>query len=129
MAMAAFATYIGRPIEMNGLIFTQWYLNQGMPDVGYHKILSIMPGFGQLEQGAKVSGKQFSLNYNTDFRSIIGSFMTFHGSLTVVTFATDGDDFINPLAKSIKNSRVLERAGSQLTMPGLPNLEFLSQYR
>lgn len=125
MAMASFSTYIGRPIEMDGLIYTQWFLNQGVPQNVYHATLSIMPEFGQLEQGRKVSGKQFSLNYNTDLKSIIAALVSFHECLTMIIIATDGEALIGPLSKSLVKIVGLDRPGSQMTLPGLPDLESL----
>jgi len=125
MAMATFANYIGRPIGMSGMIYTQWYLNVGMPLEAYHSTLAIMPKFGQLEQGKNVSGKQFNLNYNTDKKSIVAGCISFHGNLSIVTIATDGDDFVSPLTDMLTPLTGEHRPGSQLTRPGLEGIENL----
>lgn len=127
MAMASFATYVGRPLGMEGTIYTQWFLNQGISQEGYHATLSIMPLFGQLEQGRKVSGEQFSLNYNTDQKSIVAAYISFHHCFTIVIFATDGEPFVETLRESLVKLTGPDRPGSQMTKPGLLSLEGLSQ--
>ncbi|WP_147407593.1 hypothetical protein [Pseudooceanicola algae] len=125
MAMATFATYIGRPMNMDGIIYTQWFLNRGMGQDAYHASLSIMPSFDELRQGRKTSGKQFHLHYNTDLSSLIVGLISFHGCLTVMLVASDGDEFRPTLDNMLQRMIGPHRPGSQLTEPGLPNLEFL----
>jgi hypothetical protein len=48
VALAVFAELIGRPIELDGTLFTQWYLNAGLGQSAYHAHLSIMPRFSEL---------------------------------------------------------------------------------
>lgn len=121
-AMAAFMELCGRPIEMSGIIFTEWHLNRGMPLDMYQRYLSIMPSFGQLKQGRKVSRGQFSVNYNTDELGIIAAVSMFQSSLTVVAFATDDPKYIEPLKEIFSSSVGRHRPTSQLTPPGLTKL-------
>lgn len=125
VAMATFAKLCGRPIGMDGLLFTEWYLNQGMPLEAYHACLSIMPSFSQLKQGSKVSHGQFSLNFNTDGKGLIAAVVMFQSSLSMILFATDDREYIEPLKDTLSDLVGPHRPSAQLTAPGLVKLEQL----
>ncbi|MCZ4270996.1 hypothetical protein [Maritalea porphyrae] len=122
MAMAAFSELCDRPINMNGILFTEWYLNVGMPTDIYHSSLAIMPCFGQLQQGTKVSLGQFSLHYNTDKQGLVGAIIKFQSSLSMLIFATDDEKYVGPLTKILSELASPSRPTSQLTRPGLTKL-------
>jgi hypothetical protein len=122
MAMAAFREICGRPIEMNGIIFTEWYLNSGIPIEAYHACLNIMPMFGQLEQGKKNSSGQFSLIYNTNERSLIGGVSFLQNGLSILFFATDGEEYIKPLGQILSDFAQSNRPTSQVVKPGLEKI-------
>ncbi len=124
VAMAAFSKLCGRPIEMSGVLFTEWYLNKGMPMEMYHACLSMMPLFGQLEQGRKVSHGQFSLNYNTDGKGLLASVVMFQSSLSMLLFATDDEKHVKPLIDALGDLVGPHRPTAQLTSPGLEKLVF-----
>lgn len=126
VAMAAFAALCGRPIGMNGSLFTEWYLNKGMPLEMYHACLSIMPLSGQLKQGRKVSHGQFSLNYNTDKDGLLAGVVMFQSSLSMLFFATDDEKYIEPLKSTLGDLVVSARPTAQLTAPGLGKLAALA---
>lgn len=127
VAMAAFATFCRRPIRMKGMIFTEWYLNSGMPLEMYHASLGIMPLFGQLRQGTKTSMGQFSINYNTDEKGLIAGVAMFQSSLSMIFFATDDDEYISPLTALLSDLVGPHRPTAQLTTPGLSKLDQLNQ--
>lgn len=129
LAMASFANFVGRPLEMDGLIYSQWYLNLGVPLDVYHAHLSIMPGFAQLMQGKKVSGEQFRLHYNSDNKSIIAAMINFHNSLTVVTTAVDGPVLTDPIKQIVSKIVGRDYPGSQLTSPREADFGGLLKFR
>lgn len=116
MAMASFATFTGRPLEMEGIIWTMWFLNGGMPTDTYRAVVSMMARFGQLEQGAKVSGEQFAYIYNTDEKSVVAACIALHGSLTMLCMATDQEPFVSAMCKAVAPHT--GRIGTQMTQPG-----------
>lgn len=124
-AMATFAQLLGRPIEMHGIIFSMWYLNQGMPLQIYHAYLSIMPSFDQLMQGKKVSYGQFSLNFNTESKGLIGAIVMLQNSLSIILFATDDKQYIEPLKSVLSTLVGPNRPTAQLTSPGLDKIKLL----
>jgi hypothetical protein len=123
VAMATFAELCGRPIGLNGILFTQWHLNKGMPLEAYHACLGIMPSFGQLEQGRKVSYGQFSLNFNTDKKGLIAAVVLFQSSLSMILFASDDNQYIEPLREDLSVLIGAHRPNTQLTTPGLEKLD------
>jgi hypothetical protein len=122
IAMAAFCNFVQRPIEPNGVIFTEWYLNGGLSQNAYEEITKILPMFAQLEQGKKISGDQFYARYNTDSRRIVAALISFHSSLHINIVATDGEEFVGPLAERLDQAHE-QRPTANLTTPGLPELE------
>lgn len=88
LGMALFREHVGRPLDENGSVFTQFYFNAGLQRSVAEATLNIMPIPGQLLQGAKSSGRQFNYRYNCDDRSIIFLFAAFHDNLFVRACAT-----------------------------------------
>jgi hypothetical protein len=123
LAMATFHSFTGRPLELDGLIVTEWYLNGGMTSELFQAIVSIMPSFGQLSQGKKVSGEQFWLRYNTDNKGIVAAFLTFHGSLHVSVIATDNHELRAPIEELFRDSTYASRPTVNITRPGLKELD------
>lgn len=97
IAMAAFFNFTKRPLNMDSIIYTQWYLNGGLRQSDYDNIVSIMPLHAQLEQGIKKSGSQFSLRYNTNNKDIVAAMFSLHESLHITVIATDSDELRDPL--------------------------------
>lgn len=126
LAMATFAELIGRPVDMDGILFTQWVLNVGMPEGAFETTLRIFPAFGQLQQGRKTSGTQFQLRYNSDGRSLVGGLVSLHGNLTIMFFATDGPDYVAWFGEHFRELADPNHPGAQLVRPGLPSLEALA---
>jgi len=99
--MASFRHFTGRELGMNGLIFTQWYLNAGLSQETFTAHLSILPGHHELTQGTKTSGEQFSVWFNTDKKNITAVLGTFHSNLFIQCICTDGEEFIGPLRETL----------------------------
>ena len=125
-AMAAFMHFTKRPMELDGIIYTEWFLNGGMSEDTYKHIISIMPNHTQLSQGQKKSGKQFHVRYNTNNKNIVAAIMSFHNSLFVTIIATDGSEFIEPLGEVFKKIPRDSRPTINLTRPGLSELDRLA---
>jgi hypothetical protein len=117
MALAAFAELTGRPIELDGTLFTQWYLNAGLSQEAYHAHLRILPNFSKLQQGKKTSDGQFWLHYNTDMKSIIAALIVFHGNLSVMTIASDCEPYKQALVDVLGDISGPNRPGSRLMHP------------
>lgn len=117
IALAVFAELIGRPIELDGTLFTQWYLNAGLSQEAYHTHLSILPSFSKLQQGNKTSEGQFWLHYNTDMTSIIAALIVFHGNLSVMAIASDGEPYKQALVDALGDISGPNRPGSRLMHP------------
>jgi hypothetical protein len=117
MALAVFAELTGRPIELDGTLFTQWYLNVGLSQEAYHAHLSILPNFAKLQQGKKTSDGQFWLHYNTDMKSIMAALIVFHGNLSVMTIASDGEPYKQALVDALGDISGPNRPGSRLMHP------------
>lgn len=126
MAMATFATYTGQPLNVDGFIYTQWFLNSGMSKEAFEAIVGIMPSYGQLQQGQKVSGRQFELRYNSDMKSIIAALVSLHGCLSILIVATDNEELKGPLAELLAKHVGIGRPGSQITRPGLREIDLLA---
>lgn len=117
MALAAFAELTGRPIELDGTLFTQWYLNVGLSQEAYHSHLRILPNFSKLQQGKMTSDGQFWLHYNTDMKSIIAALIVFHGNLSVMVIASDGEPYKHALIDVLDDISGPNRPGSRLMHP------------
>lgn len=117
IALAVFAELMGRPIELDGTLFTQWYLNAGLSEEAYHGHLSILPSFSELRQGKKTSAGQFWLHYNTDLKSIVAALIVFHGNLSVMAIASDGEQYKNALVEVLSDISGPNRPGSNLLHP------------
>lgn len=89
LAMALYREHVGKPISEHGIVFAQHYLNAGLTRQEVQATLSILPGFGQLRQGSKKSGKYFNYRFNTDDRSIVAAFVAFNDNFFVRLFATE----------------------------------------
>jgi len=118
VAMASFSNFVARPLNMNGLIYTEWFANAGLNDEEYNRMVSIMPNFTQLTQGKKVSGKKFSVRSNTDAKSIVVGLASFHNSLSVLFVATDNSQFISALKEIYKTIPLIQRPTVNLRYPG-----------
>ncbi len=123
IAMATFRTFTGRPLDMCGVIYTQWFLNAGMSPEIYQNVVSIMPGYEQLKQGKKISGKQFSLRYNTNEKNIVAALLSFHNSMHITVIATDSIEFTGHIFDACSRIHREPRPGFNLTRPGLPQLD------
>jgi hypothetical protein len=88
LGMALFREHVGRPLDEQGSVFTQFYFNAGLQRSVAEATLSIMPLPGELIQGVKSSGRQFNYRYNCDDCSIIFLFAAFHDNLFVRACAT-----------------------------------------
>lgn len=117
IALAVFAELMGRPIELDGTLYTQWYLNGGLNEETYHAHLSILPKFSQLQQGKKTSADQFWLHYNSDMKSIVAALIVFHGNLSVMAIASDGEPYKQALVDVLRKVSGPSRAGSRLMHP------------
>ncbi|WP_321337383.1 hypothetical protein [Breoghania sp.] len=117
MALAVFAELMGRPIELDGTLYTQWYLNAGLNQETYHAHLRMLPNFSELRQGRKTSAGQFWLHYNSDMKSIVAAFIVFHGNLSVMAIASDGEHFKQPLVDILGSISGRNRPGSRLVNP------------
>ena len=117
MALAAFAELIGRPMELDGTLFTQWYLNAGLSQTAYHAHLSILPNFSALQQGKMTSAGQFWLRYNSDMKSIVAALVFFHGNLSVMAIASDGEPYKQALVDVLSAVSGPNRPGSCLMHP------------
>lgn len=91
IGMALFKEHIGHPLPEGGVVFTQHYLNQGLMRREAEALVSILPTYGELQQGRQFSGRQFNYRYNTDSRSIVGAFAAFNNNFFVRVFATNND--------------------------------------
>lgn len=117
MALAVFAEIMGRPIELDGTLFTQWYLNGGLSQEAYHAHLTILPRFSKLQQGKMTSDGQFWLHYNTDMKSIIAALIVFHGNLSIKAIASDGEPYKQALVDILCDISGPNRPGSRLMHP------------
>jgi len=88
LGMALFRELIGVPLPADGEVFTQHYFNQGLRRREAELMTSILPAFGELKQGKKISGKLFNYRYNTDFSSIVAALVAFNDNFFVRVFAT-----------------------------------------
>lgn len=122
-AMAAFHEFTGRPIRMDGLIYTEWFLNAGMSQETHDVMISVMPGCAQLKQGKKTSGKQFNVKYNTNGTDIVAALLSFHESFHITIIATDNPELSQPLSETFADMPRDARPTIQLTRPGLPELD------
>lgn len=98
-AMALFYEHMGRPLPLDGLVFTTWFLNGGMTQPVADAMLSIMPIHGELRQGRKTVTDQFAYRYNTDDQEIIAALAGFHGNLHILAIATENAAHYGSLAK------------------------------
>ena len=117
IALAAFTELTGRPIQLDGTLYTQWYLNSGLSQDVYHAHLSILPNFSRLEQGKKNSDGQFWLRYNTDMKSIVAAHIVFHGNLSVMTVASDGKSYRKALVDILGKISGPSLPGARLIHP------------
>lgn len=123
LAMASFAHYCARPIGMEGILYTQWFLNAGMPTQIYDACLRIMPSFDQLRQGQKTSSGQFELRYNTDGKGLVALISSIQSSLAIVALSTDDQSYVELMKGSFADLRDAEHPTSQLVRPGLLKLK------
>ncbi len=122
-AMAAFRNFTGRPLEMQSLIYTEWFLNGGLSSQIFENLVGIMPGFAQLTQGKKVSGKQFSLRYNTNREDIVAALLSFHDSLHILVIATDNPIFSEHLAETFSKIPRMVQPTINSTRAGLSEID------
>lgn len=92
-AMCLFREHIGTPLPLDGLVRTAWFLNAGLTQPQVHAAISILPGVGGLRQGSKTSDGQFTYVYNTDTRSIVMAFASFHKGLHALVLASSDPQF------------------------------------
>lgn len=100
LAMALYREHIGRALSVDGIVFARHYLNAGLSRQQAEATLSILPGFGELRQGAKRSGKSFNYRYNTDDRSIVAALVAFNDNFFVRLFATEDPEIANALLEA-----------------------------
>ncbi len=123
IAMAAFHTYTKRPLNMDSIIYTQWYLNGGIQQKEYDHVVSIMPHYAELKQGIKSSGRQFSLKYNTNNNDIVAAMFSFHESLHITIIATDSPELRDPLKDLFLSIPHFEGSTINLTKAGLHEID------
>lgn len=121
-AMAAFHNFTGRPMELSGIIFTEWFLNAGMSQEVYDSIVKILPMHDHLKQGRKNSGRQFSLRYNSNNKNIVAALFSFHESFFIQIIATDGPEFVGPLSDILGSIKTEDRPTINICQPGLQRL-------
>lgn len=131
LGMALFRERCGKPLPMEGGVFTQFYFNAGLPDDVAMTILSIMPARNSLMQGRSHSVEQFAYRYNTDGRSIVAALAGFHSSLHFRPFAIAdperyqfllgeyNTDFVRPGELAARVSAALRSAKLALAGPSL----------
>lgn len=121
-AMATFHELTGRPLALNGVMITAWFLNS-MSQAQYDAVVGKMPAFAQLQQGAKTSGGQFSMRYNTNERDVVAAVLSLHQGLHILTIATDNEEVGPNLDTSFLRSPSEYVATLNLARPGLPELD------
>ncbi len=109
LAMALYREHVGVALPLNGAVFTTHFLNAGLAKKQADAIVSIMPIFDHLKQGAATSIGQFEYRYNCDEKSIIAALVSLHHNLHVMLFAT---------ADPITYGKVAEMPNMRTTRPG-----------
>lgn len=99
LAMALFYEHMAKPLPLDGLVFTTWFLNAGLNQKSADALLSIMPIRGELKQGSKSVGEQFGYRYNSDDKEIFAALAGFHGNLHVLVIATSNVERYGSLAE------------------------------
>ncbi|MEG8021342.1 hypothetical protein [Sphingomonas aerolata] len=97
LGMAFYREHVGSPLPLEGGVYTQFYLNQGLADADASRMLKIMPVHDTLKQGKLHSNEQFGYRYNCDERSIFAALIGFHSSLhfrTIVMTDTEPYRFL-----------------------------------
>ena len=100
LGMALFREHTGRPLPLDGLVFSQHYLNAGLSQDEAEATLRILPTLGELRMGRQRSGKNFSYRFNTDGKTIVASLAAFNNNFYVRNFAVSDPLFFDPLMQS-----------------------------
>lgn len=121
LAIASFTEFCGRNINFPNFILTEWNLNSFQKEA-LEITTSIMPIYGELQQGRKTSGGQFSMRYNTDADSIAACLFSLHNSLFITCITTDVPDYVEKLTALFSDSNDREHSTRKITTMGLKEL-------
>ncbi len=92
VGMALFRQHTGKALPTEGVVFSQWFLNAGLPKQVAETTMNILPLFGTLKQGQKQgmkgTGPQFGYRFNTDDSTTTVALSAFHSGLYTFTIAT-----------------------------------------
>ena len=98
VGMALFREHTGKALPLDGVVFSQWFLNAGLPRRAAEVMLNMLPVFGTLKQGQKQgvkgTGSQFGYRFNSDDDTITAALTAFHSGLYTFTIATSRPDVI-----------------------------------
>ncbi|KQT48128.1 hypothetical protein ASG47_07065 [Devosia sp. Leaf420] len=86
--MSLYREYVGRALPMEGAVLVTWSLNVGFQRKFVDQFMQIMPGLDRLSQGTKTSQGQFDYRYNTDRKSLVAAYASFHTGLNILALAT-----------------------------------------
>jgi hypothetical protein len=117
--LAGFHHVIGRPAKTDGMLFTMWFANAGMSEKMLIDLCQMLPMFGQLKQGKKTSGSQFSVRYNTNDVDLLGALFAFQENFFVLSFVADGDEFPNRLNEVLRDFDGPNHPTARLSIPSL----------
>lgn len=98
VGMALFRHHAGKALPLDGVVFSQWFLNAGLSRQSADAMMNMLPMFGTLKQGqkqgAKGTGPQFGYRFNSDDSTITAALSAFHSGLYTFTIATSRPDVI-----------------------------------
>jgi hypothetical protein len=125
LGMALYKEHTGEPLPLTGGVHTAWFLNAGLSRQTGDAILSKMPIYGSLKQGAFFLPEQFAYRFNTDGKSIIAALAGFHSNLHVFTLATSDQQFfdlppINVTADFVRPGELVNRVPQKIIKPQQP---------
>lgn len=100
MGMALFREHVGSALPLHGAVFCSWFANAGLHPKLEDQLLRIMPAGATLTQGKMHAADQFAYRYVSDFQTLLGGLISFHGNLTCLAVAAaDPSKVTGPISR------------------------------
>lgn len=97
LAMSAFKEFIGRYVDIKGRIYTEWFLNYTTIYDGLKDITEALPDQVSMNSGKGIESPQFTINYQTDCKSIVIGLAKFHNNAAIAFAITDHEEAVSIL--------------------------------
>ena len=122
---ALFRQHAGKALPLDGVVFSQWFLNAGLPRQAAETMMNMLPMFGTLKQGEKMgvkgTGPQFGYRFNSDDSNIVAALTAFHSGLYTFTIATSLPEVIDfvtgPQMARFGTEAIVKPGGLSALMP------------